>query len=64
VAKVVPVRAEILNMRGRRGRVPAGAVYVGRTLPRAGLPGSKRANPFKIGRDGTREEVIAEYRAW
>ena len=51
-------------MRGRRGRVPAGAVYVGRAMPRIGLPGSKWANPFKIGRDGTREDVIAKYRAW
>jgi hypothetical protein len=28
------------------------------------LPASPFANPFKIGRDGTREEVIAKYRAW
>ena len=25
---------------------------------------SKWGNPFKIGRDGTREEVIEKYRAW
>ena len=31
-------------------------VYIGR-------PG-KWGNPFTIGRDGTREEVIAKYRAW
>lgn len=31
-------------------------VYIGR--------GSKWGNPFKIGRDGTREEVIKKYREW
>jgi hypothetical protein len=31
-------------------------VYIGRP--------SKWGNPFQIGRDGTREEVIAKYRAW
>lgn len=36
--------------------VPAGAVYIGR--------GSKWGNPFVIGRDGSRAEVIAEYERW
>lgn len=31
-------------------------VYIGRP--------SKWANPFIIGKDGTRKEVIAKYRAW
>lgn len=31
-------------------------VYIGRP--------SKWGNPFAIGRDGTREEVIEKYRAW
>ena len=31
-------------------------VYIGRP--------SKWGNPFKIGRDGTREQVIAQYRTW
>lgn len=31
-------------------------VYIGRS--------SKWGNPFKVGRDGTRAEVIAMYRAW
>lgn len=35
-------------------KVPPGAVYVGRP--------SKWGNPFKIGKHGTREEVIARYR--
>lgn len=36
--------------------VPAGAVYIGRP--------SKWGNPFVIGKDGTREEVVEKYRAW
>ena len=36
------------------GNYPAGAVYIGR-------PG-KWGNPFSIGKDGTRAEVIAKYR--
>jgi len=31
-------------------------VYIGRP--------SKWGNPFEIGRDGTREQVIEKYRAW
>ena len=44
----------ILNK--RRDAIPPNSVYVGRP--------SKWGNPFKIGRDGTREEVIAEYAYW
>ena len=36
--------------------VPAGAVYIGR--------GSKWGNPFRIGPDGYRADVIAEYQRW
>ena len=39
-------------------------VYIGRANPRNGLKASVWANPFKIGRDGTRVEVIAKYRAY
>lgn len=39
-------------------------VYVGRAAPRCGLKASPFANPFRIGRDGDRGEVIARYRAW
>jgi hypothetical protein len=37
-------------------------VYIGRAVPRRRLKASKWANPFKIGRDGAREQVIAKYR--
>jgi hypothetical protein len=36
--------------------IPEGAVYIGRP--------SKWGNPFIIGKDGTREEVITKYRVW
>ncbi len=39
-------------------------VYVGRGRdPRTGEPG-RWGNPFRIGRDGNRAEVITEYRRW
>ena len=39
---------------------------VGRPMHRGGrhLAGSPYACPFRPGRDGTREEVVAQYRAW
>lgn len=40
-------------------------VYIGRAVPRKGyLHHSRFANPFRIDRDGTREEVIAKFRGW
>jgi hypothetical protein len=43
--------------------VPEGAVYIGDRLYHGPwrLRKSKWANPYKIGRDGTREEVIAKF---
>lgn len=43
-------------------RAPHFDIYIGR--PMGGQPGQGWGNPFKIGRDGTREEVIEQYRAW
>lgn len=40
----------------RDSNCPKDAVYVGRP--------SKWSNPFKIGRDGNRDEVIAKFRAY
>ena len=40
------------------------AVYVGRASPRRGLAESAFANPYKIGQDGTRAEVIQKYLSW
>lgn len=41
-----------------------GDIYIGRAVPRKGLKASPWANPFVIGRDGTREEVIAKHERW
>ncbi len=43
---------------------PSYTVYIGRAVPRRRLRASTWANPFKIGPDGTREDVIAKYRAY
>ena len=40
----------------RRGPMPPGSIYIGRP--------TKWGNPFVIGRDGTRAEVVAKHRAW
>jgi hypothetical protein len=53
---------KLINMKGRRGIVPSGTVYIGRQMRFLRLPRSKWANPFKIGRNGTRAEVIGKYR--
>ena len=42
----------IINLKTARS-IPGDNIYIGR--------GSKWGNPFKIGRDGTRSEVIAKY---
>ena len=47
--------ARVLN-RKTLATTPDGAVYIGRP--------SKWGNPFVIGRDGTRTEVIEKYRDW
>ncbi|TAL65724.1 MAG: DUF4326 domain-containing protein [Burkholderiaceae bacterium] len=40
----------------KRGPVPVGAVYVGRP--------TKFGNPFVIGRDGNRDEVVRRFEEW
>lgn len=45
---------KVLNK--RTDAIPVGAVYVGRP--------TKWGNPFVIGRDGDRDEVIERYRGW
>ena len=48
---------KVLNRRDLPGRrIPDGAVYVGRP--------SKWGNPFAIGKDRTREQVIAQFRIY
>lgn len=38
------------------------AIYIGRANGRRGLKASKWQNPFKIGHDGTRNEVVSRFR--
>lgn len=55
----------VVNLKGRlHDPGYADVVYVGRAMHRGGwrLEGSPLANPFRPGRDGTREEVIERYR--
>ena len=47
---------KVLNAKHVGKHSTATSIYVGRP--------SKWGNPFIIGRDGTRDEVIAKYRAW
>ena len=54
---------QVLNMLDWQ-RLPRSAVYVADDAHWVGLAKTKWANPFKIGRDGEREEVLAKYRAW
>lgn len=51
----------VLNIHHLKGWIPPNAVYIGRA--RKGMPPGW-GNPFVIGKDGSREEVIAKYRAW
>jgi hypothetical protein len=55
----------VVNMAGHRDDPAfADVVYVGRPMYRGGwrLAGSPLANPFRVGVDGDREQVIANYR--
>lgn len=45
---------KVLNK--KRDRIPRGAAYVGRPGP--------FGNPFIVGRDGSRDEVIRKYENW
>jgi hypothetical protein len=51
-----PQPPRVLNL--RRDRIPRDAVYIGRGR------GSKLGNPFVIGRDGSRAEVIESFNQW
>ncbi|SNW63019.1 hypothetical protein ORPV_1115 [Orpheovirus IHUMI-LCC2] len=54
----------VVRLRRQGGKVVQDCdVYIGRRCNMGGwnLPESKWANPFKIGTDGTRDEVIQKY---
>lgn len=50
------VVGDVLNKRDLGKQLPENAVYCGRPSP--------WGNPYRIGVDGTRDEVIRKYRVW
>jgi hypothetical protein len=57
----------VVNLKGHRDDPDFDdVVYVGRAMHRGGwhLAASPLANPFRLGRDGTREEIVAAYREY
>lgn len=46
------------------GFVGVNKIYIGRSNKTYNLQQSPLANPYTIGRDGTRAEVIQKYRRW
>jgi Domain of unknown function (DUF4326) len=57
----------VVSLKGHRDDPGfANVVYVGRAMHFGGwhLPGSPLANPFRPGRDGSRQEVLAKYRQY
>lgn len=54
---------EVIKLTGNWEAIKTGE-YIGRGNNHKGLAASPLANRFVIGRDGSREEVIAKYEAW
>lgn len=48
----------------KNGWLGVDKLYIGRPNNKLNLKGSILANPFIIGKDGTREEVVEKYRVW
>lgn len=55
-------KTTVVNIRDHRNWKAEGGVYIGRTF--RGQRGSAFANPFSIGKDGDRAEVIEKYGKW
>ncbi len=56
-------KTRVVNLKGKKKEDFDGVVvYIGRYHPKWGS--SKWGNPFKIGKDGTREEVIEKFRQY
>jgi hypothetical protein len=51
---MITIMPRILNK--YKDGIPRGSIYIGRPSP--------FGNPFEIGRDGTREEVIEKFTSW
>lgn len=48
----------------KAGWVGKGKIYIGRANYKLGLRRSPLANPYRIGKDGDRQEVLRKYRRW
>ena len=53
---------KVLNLRDSNYIIPENAVYIGRDNPKLGLKDIGLGNPFIIGRDGSRKDVIRKFR--
>jgi len=61
-AKFATLDEKILVVNGKvDGWTGAGKIYIGRENVRLGLAASPLHNPFRIGEDGSRDEVVAKY---
>lgn len=61
------LRTSVVCLKGRRDDPGIkDVVYVGRPMYQGGwhLAGHLLANPFKVGKHGTAEDVVAKYRVW
>jgi hypothetical protein len=59
-----PPLPRVLNARVVGWEPHPDRVYIGRANSRAGLGESKWHNPYKIPKDGTRDEVVEKYRTY
>ena len=57
-------KPKVLNLKSTNYKVPEGAVYIGRAMPRYNLQESKWHNPYHIGKDGSRDKVISMYESY
>ncbi|MDF4254656.1 DUF4326 domain-containing protein [Streptomyces sp. WMMB303] len=67
VAGPAPGPTTVVCLKGRRGDPSiADVLYVGRPMYQGGwkLAGHLLANPYRVGRDGTPEQVVARYEQW
>lgn len=55
---------DVVHVNTYRGERGDNFIYIGRAMPAHGLDASPLANPYRIGPDGTREEVIEKSYNW
>ena len=55
---------KVLNIKALGHKIPDGAVYIGRAMPRYGLKRSPYANPYPITKWRDRTMAICNYRYW